>query len=63
MAGKLMPARFRLVASFGFGREESASKPPQAICKTLCAILNLITHEKYLYFSQLSIATLASFLH
>ena len=35
MVGKQMPARFRLVASFGFGREESASKPPQVICKTL----------------------------
>lgn len=26
---------FRSVASFGFGGQESASKPPQAICKTL----------------------------
>jgi hypothetical protein len=25
---------FRSVASFGFGGQESASKPPQAICKT-----------------------------
>jgi len=29
---------FRSLASFGFGGEESASKPPQAICKTLWAI-------------------------
>jgi hypothetical protein len=28
---------FRFVASFGFGGQESASKPPQAICKTLPA--------------------------
>jgi hypothetical protein len=27
---------FRSVASFGFGGQESASKPPQAICKPLC---------------------------
>lgn len=26
---------FRSVASFGFGGQESAPKPPQAICKTL----------------------------
>jgi hypothetical protein len=26
---------FRSVASFGFGGQESASKPPQAICKPL----------------------------
>jgi hypothetical protein len=26
---------FRSVASFSFGGQESASKPPQAICKTL----------------------------
>tara|TARA_B100000963_G_scaffold351623_1_gene363487 strand:- start:109 stop:609 length:501 start_codon:yes stop_codon:yes gene_type:complete len=38
MAGILMPARFRLVASFGFGREENASKPLQVICKTLSTI-------------------------
>jgi len=30
---------FRSVASFGFGGQESASKPPQAICKTLAARL------------------------
>jgi hypothetical protein len=30
---------FRSVASLGFGGQESASKPPQAICKTLAAIL------------------------
>jgi hypothetical protein len=29
---------FRSVASFGFGGQESASKPPQAICKTLAHI-------------------------
>jgi|GEM_PF-4818312 len=28
---------FRFVASFYFGRQESASKPPQAICKPLAA--------------------------
>ncbi len=26
---------FSSVASFGFGGQKSASKPPQAICKTL----------------------------
>jgi len=26
---------FRSIASFGFGGQESASKPPQAICKPL----------------------------
>jgi hypothetical protein len=30
---------FRSAASFGFGGQESASKPPQAICKPLPAIL------------------------
>jgi hypothetical protein len=29
---------FLSVASFGLAGQESASKPPQAICKTLCAI-------------------------
>jgi len=29
---------FRSVASFGFGGQESASKPPQAICKPLATI-------------------------
>jgi len=28
---------FHSVASFGFGGQESASKPPQAICKPLGA--------------------------
>jgi len=28
---------FRFVVSFGFGGQESASKPPQAICKTCAA--------------------------
>jgi len=31
---------FRSVAGIGFGGQESASKPPQAICKTLWAIQN-----------------------
>ena len=35
MAGERLPARFSLLASFGFGGHESASKPPQAICKPL----------------------------
>jgi len=30
---------FRSVASFGFGGQQSASKPPQAICKPLCPML------------------------
>ena len=30
---------FRFVASFGLGGHESASKPPQAICKPLCLTL------------------------
>jgi len=29
---------FRFVVRFGFGGQESASKPPQAICKTLAVI-------------------------
>jgi len=29
---------FSFVASFGFGGQESASKPPQAICKPLWLI-------------------------
>jgi hypothetical protein len=32
---------FSSVASVGFGGQESASKPPQAICKTLCIITKL----------------------
>jgi hypothetical protein len=31
---------FRSVASFGFNGQESASKPPQAICQTLASIRN-----------------------
>ncbi len=31
---------FRSVASFGFGGQESALKPPQAICKTLITARN-----------------------
>lgn len=34
---------FRSVASFGFGEQESASKPPQAICKPLATILKETT--------------------
>jgi hypothetical protein len=30
---------FRSVPSLGFGGQESASKPPQAICKTLPPII------------------------
>ncbi len=30
---------FRSVASFGFGGQKSASKPPQSICKPLCDII------------------------
>ena len=30
---------FSSVVSFGFGGQESASKPPQAICKTLAVIV------------------------
>jgi hypothetical protein len=30
---------FRSLTSFGFGGQESSSKPPQAICKTLGKIL------------------------
>jgi hypothetical protein len=33
---------FRSVASFGFGGQESASKPPQAICKPLYKIIKKI---------------------
>jgi hypothetical protein len=29
---------FRSVASFGFGGQESALKPPQSICKTLAVM-------------------------
>ena len=39
MAGNGCPQGFRSVASFGFGGQESASKPPQAICKPLATIL------------------------
>jgi hypothetical protein len=47
---------FRSVASFGFGGQESASKPPQAICKPLIPINELMSFrhdrlEKY-YFDQ-----------
>jgi hypothetical protein len=45
MAGERLPASlpagrqgFRSVASFSFGGQERASKPPQAICKPLGAI-------------------------
>jgi hypothetical protein len=34
---------FRSAASFGFGGQESASKPPQAICKTLVTTENCLT--------------------
>jgi hypothetical protein len=35
---------FPSVASFGFGGQESASKPPQAICK-LCGAFELQPYE------------------
>jgi hypothetical protein len=35
---------FRSVASFGFGGQESASQPPQAICKPLCLIVKNTKH-------------------
>jgi uncharacterized protein YoxC len=37
---------FRFVASFGFGGQESASKPPQAICKPLAESKELIKIKK-----------------
>jgi TPR repeat protein len=37
---------FRSVSRFGFGGQESASKPPQAICKTLALIKNKIEMNK-----------------
>lgn len=37
MAGDGYQQGFRSVASFGFGGQESVSKPPQAICKPLSA--------------------------
>ncbi len=38
MAGNGCQQGFRSVVSIGFGGQESASKPPQAICKPLAAI-------------------------
>jgi len=35
MAGEWLPERFSLRSQLGFGGQESASKPPQAICKPL----------------------------
>ena len=40
---------FYSVASFGFGGQESASKPPQAICRTLC-----LTPERYIDFKEVA---------
>ena len=37
---------FRPVVSFGLGGQESASKPPQAICKPLWCILNRRMNDK-----------------
>jgi hypothetical protein len=37
---------FRSVASLGFGGQESASKPPQAICKTLNAIARKASRQR-----------------
>jgi hypothetical protein len=37
---------FRSVASFGFGGQESASKPPQAICKPLGGYENELMYYK-----------------
>jgi len=36
---------FRSVVSFGFGGQESASKPPQAICKPLAVSVTELTAE------------------
>ena len=33
MAGQRLSVSFSSLASFGFGRQEGASKQPQAICK------------------------------
>ena len=35
MVGERLTQCFRFVVSFDFGGQESASKPPQAICKPL----------------------------
>ena len=43
MAGNGYHKGFRSAASFGFGGQESASKPPQAICKPLAVINQMNT--------------------
>jgi len=37
---------FRSLASFGFGGRESASKPPQAICKPLALVRVDVSKKK-----------------
>ncbi len=49
MTGNGYHQGFRSVASFGFGGQESASKPPQAKCKPLCFIMtNPLTNDRIL---------------
>jgi hypothetical protein len=50
MADDRLPASFSLVASFGFGGKESASKPPQAICKPLGNIQKSPPHKQHIWF-------------
>jgi hypothetical protein len=41
---------FLSIASFGLGGRESASKPPQAICKPLAVLLSELHNMNYKYF-------------
>lgn len=46
MAGNGCQQGFRSVVSIGFGGQESASKPPQAICKPLPFIVKKKTTSR-----------------
>ena len=52
MAGHGCQQGFQLVASFGFGGQESASKPPQAIRKPLKVQINDSENEQSLKIQQ-----------
>ncbi|MDB2539184.1 hypothetical protein N9X23_02325 [Flavobacteriales bacterium] len=52
MAGNGCQQGFRSVVSIGFGGQESASKPPQAICKPLPASTKKVDIETAKYISN-----------
>jgi len=52
---------FRFLANFGFGGQNSASKPPQAICKTLPLMLKIRLRIKNSFINLENVTFLGNF--